>query len=94
MPLWAFTLFLSSLISTIAINRLWRSKTKPLAFGSAFAIFCIVFASLEGDTSNGTDDLNMAIVYVSLLTLPFAMFLLTRWTAHNHREIPPPKDGG
>ncbi len=76
MLLWAFTLFLSSSISVVAINGLWRTRTQSLAFGVAFAVFSIVFILAEGDTSNGTDYWNMTIVYGTLLSLPAATFFL------------------
>lgn len=94
MLLWAFTLFLSSSISIVAINRLWRTRTQPLAFGVAFAVFGIVFMLAEGDTSNGTDYWNMTIVYGTLLSLPVAMSLLARRTARNRRDVLRPKTGG
>lgn len=87
MQLWAFTLFLSSSISIVVLNRLWRTRIQPLAFGVAFAVFCIVFAFAEGDTSNGTDYWIMTIVYGTLLTLPVAMFFLARRTMRNGRNV-------
>ncbi|TWU47146.1 hypothetical protein Poly51_49440 [Rubripirellula tenax] len=83
MLLWAFTLFLSSSISIVTLNRLWRTRAQPLAFGLAFAVFSIVFAFAEGDTSNGTDYWIMTIVYGSLLSLPIAMFFLARRIVRN-----------
>ena len=78
MPLWSATLFLASTLSIVAVNRVWRSATHALAFGFVFALFCVVFLIAEGDTSNGTNYWNMAFVYGTLLTLPFASYLVAR----------------
>ena len=94
MPLWAFTLFVSSSISIAAINRLWRTKTQPLAFGVAFSVFSFVFVLAEGDTSNGTDYWTMTIVYGTLLSLPVAMFFLAHRTTLNRHDLLRPKTGG
>lgn len=77
--IWASTLFLASSTATVVINHLWRAKTYPLAFGTAFALFSVVFALLEGDTSGGADVFNMGIVYGTLLVLPVAVFSIVQW---------------
>jgi hypothetical protein len=92
--LWASTLFLSSSISIVALNRLWRTATHPLAFGMAFAIFSVVFILAEGDTSNGADYWNMAIIYGTLLALPVAMCFLARCTARDRCDVVRPQDSG
>jgi hypothetical protein len=88
MLLWAFTLFLSSSISTAAICWLWGTKTHPLAFGGAFSIFSIAFVLLEGDTSNGTDSFQMTIIYGTLTALPVFIFLFARWAARHLCAVP------
>jgi len=80
MVMWAFTLYLSSLISVFTVNRIWQTRTYPLAFGLAFAVFSFVFLAAEGDTSNGTDYWIMSIIYGTLLSLPVATFYFARWT--------------
>jgi hypothetical protein len=81
----SLTLFLSSSISIVAINRIWRTTPQPLAFGLAFAIFVIIFAVAEGDTSNGTDYWIMTFIYGTLLSLPVTMCFLARCTSRNRR---------
>lgn len=87
MQLWAFTLYLSSSISIVLLNKFWRTKTHPLAFSVAFAVFSIVFVCAEGDTSNGSDYWLMTIVYGTLLSLPFATYLVARHTIRDDRNI-------
>ena len=94
MLLWAFTLYVSSSISIVLLNRLWRTTTQPLAFGVAFALFSIVFVCAEGDTSNGTDNWIMTIVYGTLLSLPVAMFFLARRTTRDGRNVLRPQAFG
>ena len=72
-------------------EEVWQEYVEPhpivaavvvgLGWGLVFGLVDGLFALLEGDTSNGTDYVNMTIVYGSLLALPVAMFLLTRWQA-------------
>ena len=79
MPMWSLTLFLASSLSILAVNRVWRTATNPLAFAIVFTLFSVVFLVAEGDTSNGTNYWNMAFVYGTLLTLPFAAYILARY---------------
>lgn len=87
MLLWAFTLYLSSSLSIVLLNLLWRAKTQPLAFGVAFAVFGIVFLCAEGNSSNVTDFWTTTTVYGAFLPLPIAMYLLARRTIRDDRNI-------
>lgn len=80
-PLWAVTLFLSSSISVVLINRTWQIPPQPLAIAFAFAVFSTVFALAEGDTSEGKAPWVTRTVYSTLLALPLAMLFLARATS-------------
>ncbi len=94
MLLWAFSLYLSSSISIVLLNHLWRTKTHPLAFGVSFTVFSFIFVCAEGDTSNGTDYWIMTIVYGTLLSLPVAMYFVARRTNRDELNILRPRTDG
>ncbi|MEM8667790.1 MAG: hypothetical protein AAGG48_09765 [Planctomycetota bacterium] len=78
MFIWSGTLFLSVTASIFLITRLWRRPLSALSISAAYVIFGVVFCLLEGDTSNGTDRVQMIILYGSLTALPFLAFALTQ----------------
>ena len=87
MVAWSSTLILSVACSSVAVTRFWPSRLSPLSMALGFVLFGIVFCVLEGDTSNGTDPVQMAILYGTRTFVPVLVFLLTRainrrWRAH------------
>lgn len=75
---WSSTLILSVALSSIAVTRFWPSRLSPLAMASGFVLFGIIFCVLEGDTSNGTDAVQMAILYGTLSFVPVFVLVVTR----------------
>ena len=91
MFLWSFSLFLSTSVSIVAIQRAWRSESHPIAFVVVYALFGVVFMIAEGDTSNGTDLSTMLFVYGSFGALPFVALALARFA---RRRFHAPGDVG
>ena len=76
---WSSTLFVSVTMSVYLVFRLWPSNLSAISMSLGFVLFGIVFCALEGDTSNGTDSLHMAIPYGTLTALPLFVFSMTHY---------------
>ncbi|MCR9201751.1 MAG: hypothetical protein NXI04_24155 [Planctomycetaceae bacterium] len=78
MVAWSSTLVLSAALSSIAVARIWPARLSPLSMALGFVLFGIVFCVLEGDTSNGTDPVQMTFLYGTLSAVPVLVFVIAR----------------
>lgn len=79
MLVWSSTLFVSVISSVYIVFRLWPSRLSAISMSLGFILFGVVFCALEGDTSNSTDSVHMAILYGTLTTLPCLVFFMTHY---------------
>lgn len=78
MFLWSITFFVSSGVSTCFINLAWPRRLSAFAMAIGWVLFGVIFCFVEGDTSNGTDQVQAAILYGTLSAAPIVVFAITR----------------